>query len=172
MVSRIRGRSYYPRGWQGSGMPLRKYFLGVGGVLLALLFAADALLPKPPVTGIASEVEMPRIRIHSERKGPEAIVFDTAQPTIVVRMTARPEATVAEANVASPEVASLARDALNSFAQITVPVAAQTAGSKPRKLSAKRPLPSHKREFAMPKARYPMRSGAENAGLKFFNMNW
>ena len=71
-------------GWIDSEIPLRRYFLCVGGALLTLLFAADALMPRPPANeSIGSGPKLPRILIHSERKGPEAVVIDTNQPAIV-----------------------------------------------------------------------------------------
>ena len=63
-------------------MLLARYFFYVGGVLLALLFVLDAYLPKPPVAERAN-ANLPVIRIHSERKWPERIVFDTSLPTII-----------------------------------------------------------------------------------------
>ncbi len=63
-------------------MPLARYFLLVGGVLLALLFIADASLPKLPVADSAN-TELPAIRIHSDEKWPERVVYDTSLPTIL-----------------------------------------------------------------------------------------
>ena len=41
-----------------------------------LLFAADALMPRPPANeSICSGPKLPRILIHSDRKGPEAVVI-------------------------------------------------------------------------------------------------
>ena len=74
-------------------MPLARYFLFVGGVLLALLFVADALLPKLPAAETAN-ANLPVIRIHSDRKWPERVVFDTSIPTIVPAQTAKAEAVV------------------------------------------------------------------------------
>src|SRR6185369_14115346 len=68
-------------------MPLARYFLYVGGVLLTLVFILDACLTKLPVMERA-HVNSPIIRIHSERKWPERIVFDTTLPTIVPAQTA------------------------------------------------------------------------------------
>ncbi len=64
-------------------LPLQRYFLFAGGALLILLFATDWVVPPPKGEHIKSEVRLPVIRIHSERKGPEAVVFDTTQPTFV-----------------------------------------------------------------------------------------
>ena len=63
-------------------MPLARYFLYVGGVLFTLVFILDACLTKLAVSE-RSQVNSPVIRIHSDRKWPERIVFDTALPTIV-----------------------------------------------------------------------------------------
>jgi hypothetical protein len=67
-------------------MPLARYFLYVGGVLLTLLFILDACLTKFPV--METRANLPVIRIHSDRKWPERIVFDTSLPTIVPAPTA------------------------------------------------------------------------------------
>ena len=63
-------------------LPLAQYCLRVGGVLLALLLALDAYLPKLPVAD-REYANLPVIRIHSERKWPERIVFDTSLPASV-----------------------------------------------------------------------------------------
>jgi hypothetical protein len=69
------------RGLVDAQTPLRGYFLWVGGALLALLFAADSLLPAPlPSKLIESHSTLPPIRITSELKGPEAVVINTSQP--------------------------------------------------------------------------------------------
>ena len=67
-------------------MPLARYFLYVGGVLLTLMFILDACLTKSPVMERA-HVNLPVIRIHSDRRWPERIVFDTTLPTIVPAQT-------------------------------------------------------------------------------------
>src|SRR6478609_1649366 len=59
-------------------MPLAAYFRNVGAVLLALLLLADFYLPTSPVVQKA-EVYRPVIRIYSERKGIEPVIFDTTQ---------------------------------------------------------------------------------------------
>ena len=68
-------------------MPLARYFLYVGGVLLTLVFILDACLTKLPVMERA-QVNSPIIRIHSERKWPERIGFDNTLSTIVPAHTA------------------------------------------------------------------------------------
>jgi hypothetical protein len=68
---------------------MARYFLWVGGVLLTLLFVASAWLPKPPAAAETAEYPPP-IRIHSDRKWPERIVFDTGAPRIEVAQAAEP----------------------------------------------------------------------------------
>jgi hypothetical protein len=74
-------------------MPLRHYFLFVGGALLILLFATDWVVPQPKGERVKSEVKLPVIRIHSDRKGPEAVVFNTTEPTFMSPVEQDREAT-------------------------------------------------------------------------------
>jgi hypothetical protein len=76
-------------------MPLGRYFIYVGGVLLTLLFILDACLTKFPV--METQANSPVIRIHSDRKWPERIVLDTSLPIIVHAPTA-----IAEDGVPGP----------------------------------------------------------------------
>ena len=91
------------RGSHESEMPVRGYFLSVGGALLMLLFAADWLMARPVPNGsINSHSELPGIRIHSELKGPEAVVIDTNQPTIPP-LPAKHQGAAAPQSLPSPE---------------------------------------------------------------------
>ena len=92
-------------------MPLARYFLYVGGALLALLFISDPYLPKLPAAEWGNSPPA-IIHIHSDQKWPERIVYDTSLPTIVPAQIAN-----IEAKVAAPEiVASTA--AREAFAQL------------------------------------------------------
>jgi hypothetical protein len=66
-------------------MLLARYFLYVGGALLALLLVVSSQLPQGPVvpSTTTSATDMPSIRINSDRKWPAKVVFDTNAPTIV-----------------------------------------------------------------------------------------
>ena len=66
-------------------MPVARYFLFVGGALLALLFALDAFAPQPvAVAGnSAPSIDKTVVRIRSDQKPPEWVVYDTSLPTIV-----------------------------------------------------------------------------------------
>lgn len=81
-MRRSAGWSRHATGLIDCEMPLLRYFLVTGGALLTLLFAADAVLPKPANEVIHSDVKHPTIRIHSEIKRPEAVAIDTSLPTI------------------------------------------------------------------------------------------
>jgi hypothetical protein len=63
-------------------MPLARYLLFVGGVLLALLFISDPFLPKLPVADWSNS-HSAIIRIHSDQKWPERVVYDTSLPTLI-----------------------------------------------------------------------------------------
>ena len=65
-------------------MPLVRYLVVVTGVLLAMLAVANWYLPSPPsLPNQPTEVDKSTLRIHSERKWPQKIEFDTAmQPFI------------------------------------------------------------------------------------------
>jgi hypothetical protein len=63
-------------------MPLVRYFVFVGGMLLGLLFLADWYFPaSTAATAIAdNDVDRSIIRIHSRHKWPIAIQMDTRAP--------------------------------------------------------------------------------------------
>ena len=99
-------------------MPLMRYFLFVGGVLLALLVIVNACLPGLPVAErSAATVDRSVIRIHSDRKWPERVVFDTTQPAI----TPTPAPSVAEASLPqkTAEAQPLKGEVRAAFAQMS-----------------------------------------------------
>jgi hypothetical protein len=105
-------------------MPVLRYFVFVGAALLALLFVVAEAFPVLPtaqnggVTDTAA-ADVPMIRIHTDRKWPERVVFDTSAPTIVpatVAAVSVPPPTPAPAAVADAGTKVTARDA---FAQLT-----------------------------------------------------
>ena len=55
-------------------MPMARYFLYVGGVLLALLLAIDALAPQDAAVAshAAPGIDKSTVRIHSDRKLPDS----------------------------------------------------------------------------------------------------
>jgi hypothetical protein len=144
-------------------MPLARYFLFVGGVLLALLFVVNAVLPQLPVmdadrtdTGVDKSV----IRIHSDRKWPERVVFDTSLPTIVPAQTVKAEAVV-PAPVVAADVSAKAR-VREAFAQLVPP--------EPKKPE---PKLQRKRKIAKYRAAPPMVQVAQQPRFGFFaNSAW
>ena len=99
-------------------MPIARYFFFVGGVLLALLFGVDAFAPNQPVVSsiaaVAAPQTNPTLKIRSERKWPEAVVYDTSLPTIVPPKVEIAAAAVVPAPVAEMPATARVRE---SFAQ-------------------------------------------------------
>ena len=141
-------------------MLLARYFLSVGGVLLALLFIADAVAPKVPAVATDSNdlgIDKAVIRIHTDRKWPEPVVFDTNIPTTIVpAQTIKAEAVVPPpAPVADVSAKTRVREA---FAQIVAP--------EPKKPEAK---PQRKRKIARSRVAPPMIQVAQQPRFGFFN---
>jgi hypothetical protein len=116
-------------------MPLAKYFLVVGGILLTLLFVSNAIFPDVPAAE-KPDGDKPVIRIHSDRKWPERVVFDTSLPTIV------PPAKT-QAQLAAPLPPPAAADgsakpgSRNALAQLSLRDAHEAAPSDAKKAEAK-----------------------------------
>jgi hypothetical protein len=79
-------------------MPLLRYFIFVGGSLLALLFVVNVAFPMEPLPQqLTSGSDLPPVRIHSDRKLPERVVFDTSAvlpgqiPAAPVLLVAQPK---------------------------------------------------------------------------------
>jgi hypothetical protein len=147
-------------------MPVARYFLLVGGVLLALLFLLNEVLPQLPVAERVAESGSNKsvIRINSDRKWPERVVFDTNMPTIVPPiapvLVAKAEAAV-PAPAAEAAVSAQARG-LQAFAQLKP--------SEPRKPE---PKPQHKRKIAKTRVAPPMVVVAQQPRFGFFaNDTW
>jgi len=117
-------------------MPLARYFLFVGGTLLALLFIVAAAVPTVQVADTDSTdkgFDKPVIRIHSDRKWPERVVFDTSLPTIVPAQTAKAEAIAPPPPAPTPVAEASAKARVReAFAQF-VPPDAKKAEPKPQR---------------------------------------
>ena len=139
-------------------MPVLRYFLFVGGVLLALLFGLDAFAPKEPVvsvTAAAAPMENPTLRIRSDHKWPERVVYDTSLPTIVPPKIET--AAVVPAPVAEMSAKARVRESFAQFRPADDP--------KPEA----RPLP--KRKVAKAKATPPIMRVAQQPHFGFFASN-
>ncbi|MDB5579915.1 MAG: hypothetical protein JWR80_5091 [Bradyrhizobium sp.] len=138
----------------GEPMPIGRYFVFVGSVLLALLFLADNYLPGQTAPSARADVARSTIRIHSRHKWPEAVVYDTSLPTIV------PPVVVAGV---SPE-----RPLREAFAQLPPappPARLQVAETLPKATAVKR----------MAKPRPPVRRVANYQPFEsrdFFQIGW
>ena len=144
-------------------MPVVRYFFFVGGALLALLFISNAYLPKPPDVATA-DADLPVIRIHSDRKWPERVVFDTTRPTIVPMQTAN---TGAPAATTVADLAAKAR-LRQAFAQLQPPAPTQAQASVPAKPEPKL-QPKHK--VAKRRAAPPVMLVAQQPQFGFFGNN-
>jgi hypothetical protein len=121
-------------------MPVARYFLFVGGVLLALLLAIDALVPQQAVVAsqAAPSVNKTVVRIRSDQKLPERVVYDTNLPTIVPpTVTAQAVAPPVPA-VASADATAQAR-VRETFAQFVPPEAKKPEAQRKRKVAKIRP---------------------------------
>jgi len=151
----------------GSKMPLARYFLFVGGALLALILAVNAYMPSPVAANPpATEAEnaRPVVRIHSAQKLPERIVLDTSIPIIV-------PAVAAPAVVAQAVELPAKRPALDAMAQATAPDLTKNDLTKAdlTKAAAKKPETKapQKRKIAKRPAHQPMMAYAQTPRFDF-----
>ena len=125
-------------------MLVLRYFGYVGGSLLALLFVCNAVFPKQPLPDVlSSDPERPAIRIQSDKKWPERVVFDTSMAPVaapapaVIAQAAPPATPKAEA----PSITAKAR-VREAFAQFT------PAEPKQEQKADLKPQPQPKRKVA------------------------
>jgi hypothetical protein len=110
-------------------MPLARYFVFTGAVLLALLLLLGWYLPPSAVEPARAGADHPTIQLQSAHKWPGAVVFDTTQPTIVP-----PPVTVAEQAPPPPP----ARSPLEALAMVQPkepsPVIAAAPAAAPKRV--------------------------------------
>ncbi|MFC7696410.1 hypothetical protein ACFQX9_06730 [Bradyrhizobium sp. GCM10028915] len=176
-------------------MPIFRYFFFVGGALLALLFAANYVLPTSPVTQAIATAsnEQPLIRIRSDRHLPERVVLDTSQPTLAapaakIAAVAAPQPPVESMSPALAEVSAKAR-VRETFAQFTPAAKADTAAVKkteaktqiqpqvqaqaqPPQTPAQQPKRKVARTHPVPQQGRPMMVMAQQPHFGFFNSTW
>ncbi|ANW01655.1 hypothetical protein [Bradyrhizobium icense] len=126
-------------------MPVVRYFLFVGGVLLVLLLAIDAFAPQQAVVAsqAVSSVDKTVVRIRSDQKLPERVVFDTSLPTIVPPPAMTAQAAAPSAPAVAPASADAQARARETFAQF-VPAEAKKPEppiQRKRKVVKSRPAP-------------------------------
>lgn len=161
-------------------MPIFRYFVFVGGALLALLFAADFVLPSQPVAQAVAtaSIDQPVIRIRSDRHLPERVVLDTSQPTIVppaVRTAAvvAPQPPAQDSTSAALAEMSAKARVRETFAQFT-PAPKTDAGAAGRPEGRPQAQPKRKvaRAHAAPPPGRPMMLVAQQPHFGLFNTTW
>ena len=146
-------------------MPVARYFLFVGAALLALLFALDAFAPQQVAVASSSttgSIDKTVVRIRSDQKPPERVVYDTSLPTIVPPTAKTQIAAVPPAPVADATAQAQVRD---TFAQF-VPAEAKKLEKQPE------PQARRKRKIAKIRPAQPMRVAQQpHFGFGFFGSN-
>jgi hypothetical protein len=160
-------------------MPLLRYFVFVGGALLALLLISDVVLPQVPLPGnLTSASDLPAVRIRSQQKWPERVVIDT---TIPLPATASVKVAKVEAAPSpQPAIDDTTASVREAFAQLppgqsgqkqsASPKVAAMATTEPGKTQVK-PQPKRKVAKARPAGR-PMMMVAQQPHFGFFNSTW
>ncbi|MBR0960585.1 hypothetical protein [Bradyrhizobium japonicum] len=168
-------------------MPILRYFIFVGGALLALLLVADFVSPAAPVAQAVATAgnDQPLIRIRSDRHLPERVVLDTSQPTIAapaVKTAAvvAPQPPVQDATSAALAEMSAKARVRETFAQFTpgpkadskaqaeVPAASPTRVQPKRKIVRAHPAPQY---YGGPQYGRPMMV-AQQPHFGLFNTTW
>ncbi|MEY9885944.1 hypothetical protein [Bradyrhizobium sp. USDA 329] len=173
-------------------MPIFRYFIFVGGALLALLFAADFVFPAAPVTQAVATAgnDQPLIRIRSNRHLPERVVLDTSQPTIAApavktAAVAAPQPPVQDdVSPALAEISAKTR-VRETFAQFTPEPKANTAAAKKAGATQSQiaqaqaspvPAPQPRRKIVRthpaPQSGRPMMQVAQQPHFGLFNTTW
>lgn len=142
-------------------MPVLRYFLFVGGALLALLFAIDYVVPQQAVATVQSapSIDKTIVRIRSDQKPPERVVYDTSLPTIV--------APVEKVQVATAPVPPVATD-VTAQARVR-DTFAQFVPSEAKKLE---PQVQRKRKVAKNRSAPPLRLAQQSQFGLFGHSTW
>ena len=153
-------------------MPVVRYFLFVGGVLLALLLAVDAFSPQQVAvaSNSAAGIDKTVVRIRSDQKLPERVVYDTNLPTIVPPTAS---VQVAAAPVALSADATAQARVRDTFAQLVPaePKKAEPQVQRKRKIAKSRP--ARQMQFAQqPQLRVAQQSHFGFFGGSNWNSTW
>lgn len=133
-------------------MPLLRYFVGIGGALLALMLIANVYLPAPqaPLQQQTNGIDKSTIRIASRQKGPERVEIDASLATIVPSVDVA-QAQIQPARAATRPAAVADADTRDAYAQMP------TATDKPVAASPKKPKARVARNDAQRRAAQPAR---------------
>ena len=174
-------------------MPIFRYFMFVGGALLALLFAADFVWPTSPVAQVVAgaSYDQPLIRIRSDRHLPDRVVLDTSQPTVAAPVTKTAAAAAPQPTAQADPLADMSAKARvrETFAQFTPkgdvaaakkvdakPQAqaqvAQTTTQSPQVQAPVQPKRKVARARPAPQRGQPMMMVAQQPHFGLFNTTW
>jgi hypothetical protein len=151
-------------------MPVVRYFVFVGGALLALLLAISALTPQPVAVAESSAptVDKTVVRIRSDQKLPERVVYDTSLPTIVPPTVTAQAVAPSVPAVASADATAQAR-ARETFAQFVPPEPKKPEPQVQRKRKIAKSRPASQMQFAQ----QPQMRVAQQSHFGFFGgSNW
>ena len=150
-------------------MPIFRYFMFVGGALLALLFAADFVWPTSPVAQVVAGAtyDQPLIRIRSDRHLPERVVLDTTQPTIAAPVVKTAAAAAPQPTAQADVLADMSAKARvrETFAQFTPKADAKPQAPAQPKRKVARTHPVQQRG-------QPMMLVAQQPHFGLFNTTW
>ncbi len=155
-------------------MPVARYFLFVGGILLALLLAVDAYFPQQAVVAshAAPSVDKTVVRIRSDQKPPERVVYDTSLPTVVPPavsvQAAAPVAAQAPVAAVAADVSAQAR-VRDTFAEF-VPDSKRPEAQTQRKRKVAKARPSQ--PMQTPQVRVAQQSQFGFFGGSNWNSTW
>ena len=159
-------------------MPVARYFLFVGGMLLALILAIDGFSSPQAVVAsqAASSVDKTVVRIRSDQKLPERVVFDTSLPTIVpapvvaARAVAPPAPVSADAAATDSSAQARVRD---TYAQFVPAEAKKPEPQVQRKRKIAKSRPARQMQFAQqPQLRVAQQSHFGFFGGSNWNSTW
>lgn len=158
-------------------MPIFRYFMFVGGALLALLFAADFVWPTSPVAQVVAgaSYDQPLIRIRSDRHLPERVVLDTSQPTVAAPVTktaavAAPQPTAQADPLADMSAKTRVRETFAQFTPKGDVAAARRGDAKPQVQA--QPRRKVARAHPAPQRGQPMMLVAQQPHFGFFSTTW
>jgi hypothetical protein len=152
-------------------MPIFRYFMFVGGALLALLFAADFIWPASPADQAVATAayDQPLIRIRSDRHLPERVVLDTSQPTIAAPVVKTAAVAAPQPAAQTDPLADMSAKARvrETFAQFT-----PKADTKPQVQAPVQPRRKVARAHPAPQRGQPMMLVAQQPHFGLFNTTW
>lgn len=154
-------------------MPILRYFVFVGGTLLALLVLADAVLPSVPLpASLSSASDLPPVRIQSTRKWPERIVMDTSIATPAPVKLAKVEQPAAEVAKSSPRDAFAQMSAVETNPQVAAVKATEKSRATRIADTGKPAAEVKKRRTAKAHPGRPMILVAQQPRVGSFDWTW